>query len=309
MAYANPHAVTQIANRLSTTTFAYDNAGNVVQKTVDGATTTYVWDYANRLIALGVGGATTTYGYDAFGARVLQTGTSTTTIYPFKWYSVASSTGTGAKYSTTTPGLVKKLTFLNELPDTRQALIQARRRPSLGSGAKSLGVLDQHGQMGHSFLGDSQNSGFELGSWSGGIASPLGIPDPPSTRIEDAIVAPRRLKDTMTFLVAVEAVAAVTTHHLAGLADVAKGRLWCPILSGCDHSLFRRYFAGLPEAAWCSEALRAGPCSDIAAHKSEPPGSNMLLWTTVICGRSSVTALERQRFAACLIRICHVEQM
>lgn len=37
-----------------------------------------------------------------FGTRVLQTGTSTTTIYPFKWYSVASSTGTGAKYSTTT---------------------------------------------------------------------------------------------------------------------------------------------------------------------------------------------------------------
>jgi RHS repeat-associated protein len=102
MAYANPHAVTQIANGLSTTTFAYDNNGNVVQKTLDGTTTTYVWDYANRLIGLGVGGATTTYGYDAFGARVLQTGTSTTTIYPFKWYSIASSTGTGAKYSTTT---------------------------------------------------------------------------------------------------------------------------------------------------------------------------------------------------------------
>jgi uncharacterized protein RhaS with RHS repeats len=86
----------------STTTFTYDNNGNVTQKTVDGTTTTYLWDYANRLIALGVGGATTTYGYDAFGTRVLQTGTSTTTIYPFKWYSVASSTGTGAKYSTTT---------------------------------------------------------------------------------------------------------------------------------------------------------------------------------------------------------------
>jgi hypothetical protein len=25
--------------------------------------------------------------YDAFGARVLQTGTTTTTFYPFKWYS------------------------------------------------------------------------------------------------------------------------------------------------------------------------------------------------------------------------------
>src|SRR6516225_4049483 len=36
MAYANPDAVTQIANGLSTTTFTYDNNGNVTQKTVDG---------------------------------------------------------------------------------------------------------------------------------------------------------------------------------------------------------------------------------------------------------------------------------
>src|SRR4029077_9844082 len=59
-------------------------------------------DYANRLTALGVGGATTTYRYDAFGQRVLQTGTATTYLYPFKWYSVASSTGSGAKFATTT---------------------------------------------------------------------------------------------------------------------------------------------------------------------------------------------------------------
>src|SRR5258708_20704951 len=40
-----------------------------------------------RLIALFAGGATTTYGYDAFGARVLQIGTTTTTFYPFKFRS------------------------------------------------------------------------------------------------------------------------------------------------------------------------------------------------------------------------------
>jgi YD repeat-containing protein len=56
--------------------------GNLAQKTVDGTTTTYLYDYANRLIAIGTQGATTTYGYDAFGVRVLQTGTSTTTLYP-----------------------------------------------------------------------------------------------------------------------------------------------------------------------------------------------------------------------------------
>ena len=101
--YANPHAVTQIANGVSTTTYAYDNNGNLAQKTTDGVITTYVWDYANRLTALGVSGqGTTTYGYDYLGQRVIQTGTSTTTIYPSKWFSVASSTASGAKYSTTT---------------------------------------------------------------------------------------------------------------------------------------------------------------------------------------------------------------
>ena len=36
--YANPHAVTQIANGLSTTTYSYDNNGNLAQKTADGVT-------------------------------------------------------------------------------------------------------------------------------------------------------------------------------------------------------------------------------------------------------------------------------
>ena len=97
-AYATPDAVSQIANGLSTTTYSYDQNGNLIQKTTDGVSTTYVWDYANRLIALGSGGATTTYGYDAFGGRVFQSTATTTTLYPFKWYSVASSTGSGAKY-------------------------------------------------------------------------------------------------------------------------------------------------------------------------------------------------------------------
>jgi DHA2 family multidrug resistance protein len=37
---------------------------------------------------------------------VLQTGTTTTYLYPFKWYSVASSTGSGAKFATTVPSAV-----------------------------------------------------------------------------------------------------------------------------------------------------------------------------------------------------------
>ena len=62
----------RVRKKVVTTTFAYDNNGNVVQKTVDGTTTTYVWDYANRLTALGVLGATTTYGYDWTDNRVSQ---------------------------------------------------------------------------------------------------------------------------------------------------------------------------------------------------------------------------------------------
>jgi uncharacterized protein RhaS with RHS repeats len=46
---------------------------------------------------------TTTYGYDAFGARVYQIASTTaTTTYPFKFFSVASSTRSGTNYSTTT---------------------------------------------------------------------------------------------------------------------------------------------------------------------------------------------------------------
>jgi RHS repeat-associated protein len=113
--YANPHAVTQIASGLSTTTFNFDNNGNVIQKLTDGVLTTYQWDYANRLIALGVNNASTTYGYDAFGARVVQIGASTTTIYPVKWYNVASSTGSGAKYSTTTEFVFNGDTLLSTI--------------------------------------------------------------------------------------------------------------------------------------------------------------------------------------------------
>jgi RHS repeat-associated protein len=101
--YANPHAATQIATGLSTTTFVYDNDGNVTQKTTDGITTTYVYDYANRLTALGVSGATTTYGYDAFGSRVYQiVATTSTTTYPFKFFSVASTTKSSTNWATST---------------------------------------------------------------------------------------------------------------------------------------------------------------------------------------------------------------
>src|SRR2546422_4456327 len=81
--YANPHAATQIGNGLSTTSYAYDNNGNLTSAGNGTATTTYTYDYANRLIGLFAGGATTSYGYDAFGARVYQIdATTSTSTYP-----------------------------------------------------------------------------------------------------------------------------------------------------------------------------------------------------------------------------------
>jgi YD repeat-containing protein len=104
--YANPDAVTQIGNGLSTTSYAYDNNGNLTSSGNGTATTSYTYDYANRLIGLFANGATTTYGYDAFGQRVFQiTATTSTSTYPFKFYSVASTTRSSTNYATTTDKL------------------------------------------------------------------------------------------------------------------------------------------------------------------------------------------------------------
>jgi YD repeat-containing protein len=101
--YANPHAVTSIGNGLSTTSYAYDNDGNLISAGNGTATATYGYDYANRLISLSTGGASTTYGYDAFGARVYQIiPTTSTSTYPFKFFSIASTTKSSTNYATST---------------------------------------------------------------------------------------------------------------------------------------------------------------------------------------------------------------
>src|SRR6266480_2458047 len=101
--YANPHAVTSIGNGLSTTSYAYDNDGNLISAGNGTATTTYSYDYANHLTAIFSLGATTTYGYDAFGARVYQiVATTSTSTYPFKFFSIASTTKSSTNYATST---------------------------------------------------------------------------------------------------------------------------------------------------------------------------------------------------------------
>jgi RHS repeat-associated protein len=81
-----------------TTTYTYDANGNVVQT----GGWTYVWDYLNRMLASGYNNSTTTYGYDTTGARVLQVSTTSTTYYPSKYFSLASTTIGGTSYATST---------------------------------------------------------------------------------------------------------------------------------------------------------------------------------------------------------------
>ena len=74
----NPDAVGSIGNSFSTTTYAYDANGNLIQ----AGGWSYMWDYLNRMLASGYNNSTTTYAYDPSGARVLQTSTTSTTYYP-----------------------------------------------------------------------------------------------------------------------------------------------------------------------------------------------------------------------------------
>jgi YD repeat-containing protein len=90
MGYANPHAVTEIGNMGgATTTYVYDNNGNVTSRSGAG----YTWDYRNRLIAAGGGGATTTYTYDHANQRVLKKTATATTTFVNMYFNIASTSG------------------------------------------------------------------------------------------------------------------------------------------------------------------------------------------------------------------------
>jgi RHS repeat-associated protein len=81
-----------------TTTYSYDANGNLIQ----AGGWNYVWDYLNRMLASGYNNSTTTYAYDPSGARVLQTSTTSTTYYPNKYYSFASTKSGANTYATST---------------------------------------------------------------------------------------------------------------------------------------------------------------------------------------------------------------
>jgi RHS repeat-associated protein len=108
--------LTQLSSGYSTTSYAYDNNGNLTSAGNGTATTTYSYDYANRLIALFAGGATTSYGYDAFGGRVYQIiATTSTSTYPFKFFSVASTTKSSNNFATSTEYIFNGETLLSTI--------------------------------------------------------------------------------------------------------------------------------------------------------------------------------------------------
>ncbi len=78
--------------------YSYDANGNLLQ----AGGWSYVWDYLNRMLASGYNNSTTTYAYDPYGARVLQTSTTSATYYPNKFYSLTSTKAGSNTYATST---------------------------------------------------------------------------------------------------------------------------------------------------------------------------------------------------------------
>jgi len=61
-----------------------------------------MWDYLNRMLSSGLNNSTTTYAYDPAGNRVLQTSTTSATYYPNKYYSFTSTKSGANTYATST---------------------------------------------------------------------------------------------------------------------------------------------------------------------------------------------------------------
>ncbi len=81
-----------------TSTYTYAANGNLTSGAGWGCT----WDYLNRMLSAGFDSSTTTYAYDPAGNRVLQTSTTSTTFYPNKFYSFASTLIGSTTYATST---------------------------------------------------------------------------------------------------------------------------------------------------------------------------------------------------------------
>ena len=109
--YANPHAVTAIANALYLTAYQYDKNGNLVSTNLGIQNR---WDYNNRLIQSLVGEAVITYVYDQNGERVKYSNGFNTIIYPNKYYNVSKTRTVARQGAPPTDNAVKHI-FIGDL--------------------------------------------------------------------------------------------------------------------------------------------------------------------------------------------------
>ncbi|HRH22459.1 MAG TPA: SpvB/TcaC N-terminal domain-containing protein [Candidatus Paceibacterota bacterium] len=101
--YLNPHAPSEYFDGTASTTYTYDNNGNLTSSIFSSATTTYTWDFLNRLVSATTTGTTTAYTYDHTMARMSETVGSKVHHYPNKFYSAEYTdstyqTGTSTSY-------------------------------------------------------------------------------------------------------------------------------------------------------------------------------------------------------------------
>jgi len=67
------------------TTYTYDNDGNLATKVNSAGTTQYFWDYENRMtsVTLPRSGGTVSFKYDPFGRRIYKSSSSATSVYAY----------------------------------------------------------------------------------------------------------------------------------------------------------------------------------------------------------------------------------
>lgn len=113
--YANPHAVTTIKQqRFLQTPYSYDRNGNLISI---GGGASFIWDHNNRLTQIITSGNSISYAYDQTGQRIKSTNSSTTTIYPSRFYNISrAQSEAGSRRSVTT--ITKHIFVGNEVVAT-----------------------------------------------------------------------------------------------------------------------------------------------------------------------------------------------
>lgn len=93
-----------------TTSFAYDDNGNLITKTVGSNVTGYAWNYDNMLTQYSTNGNTYTYTYDGLGNRVARVANSVETRYVGDGLAETDSSGNITAYYVYGLGLISKIT-------------------------------------------------------------------------------------------------------------------------------------------------------------------------------------------------------